>query len=56
MEDEEEEDDDYDEFDGTSLVFPLGSGPCGCAGGSPPGTASRGGGVMFAHSVSELHP
>ena len=28
-----------------SLVFPLGSGPCGCAGGSPPGTAGRGGGV-----------
>ena len=30
---------------GLSLVFPLGSGPCGCAGGSPPGTAGRGGGV-----------
>ena len=28
-----------------SLDFPLGSGPCGCAGGSPPGTAGRGGGV-----------
>ena len=26
-----------------SLLFPLGSYPCGCAGGSPPGTAGRGG-------------
>ena len=31
-----------------SLVFPLGSGPCGCAGGSPPGTAGRGGGERAA--------
>ena len=30
---------------GRSLVFQLGSGPCGCASGSPPGTAGRGGGV-----------
>ena len=29
-----------------SLVFPLGFCPCGCAGGSPPGTAGRDGGAV----------
>ena len=32
---------------GRSLVFPLGSGPCGCAGGLPLGTAGRVGGVCL---------
>ena len=30
---------------GRSLVFPMGSYPCGCAGGSLPGTAGKGGDV-----------
>ena len=63
-EDEEDEEDEVDEEGGgtktwtrsmLSLVFPLGSCPCGCAGGSPPGTAGRGWRCMFAHSVNELH-
>ena len=40
---------------GHSHVFPLGSSPRGCAGGTLPGTAGRCG-CMFAHWASELHP
>ena len=48
-EESRDEEDDADEERRTktwtrstpSLVFPLGSYPCGCAGGSPPGSSSR---------------
>ena len=43
-EDEEVEDEDMDEIYAESR-FQAGSWPCGCAGGSPPGTTSRGGGA-----------
>ena len=46
-EEEEEEDDDED-----SNEFC----PCGCAGGTLPGTCRQGWGCTFAQNVNELHP
>ena len=57
MEDvEEEEDDDYDEFDGTESRFPAGFRPMRMCRWFPSGNCRQGWGCMFAHSVSELHP
>ena len=53
---EEEEDDDYDEFDGTESRFPAGFRPMRMCRWFPSGNCWQGWGCMFAHSVSELHP
>ena len=55
-EDEEVEDEEMDETDGTESRFTAGFRPVRMCRWFPPGTAGRGGGRMFAHSVSELHP
>ena len=55
-EEEEEDDDDHDEFDGTESRFPDGFLPMRMCRWFPSGKCRQGGGCMFAHSVSELHP
>ena len=55
FEENEEEDEDFDEIDG-SPAFPLGFLPMRMCRWYPSVNCRQGWRCMFAHSVSELHP